>query len=221
MKHFATGGTALLAGLAIALTGCAPATSNDKPEAPVAASSSASTVALASPSPSKSTDRGAAAWVEYVRNRTTTLASKTDDSLIAGARKTCDSLTGGQLFAEAVYDVTAKRLAETQQSDQILALGTGIAQFCPEFSPSSTGDDTADFLASIRAAAPSIAHNTDAAILAQARMVCPSVKEGPAGGAKVIATSREAWGFTDGYNFALLATAQFCSGSLDNIVLNK
>lgn len=221
MKSFTTRAVVALAiGIALALSGCTPAPSKSATpgsvaDAPVpAGKAAAGTVA-------KADDARTSAWVEYVRNRGTTLASKTDESLISTARQACSTLSDGALFEEVVYELTSKQLPQAQEKDQILVLGTGIVQFCPEYQPKSTGDDTADFLTKIRAAAPTIAKNPDSAILSQARMECPSVKEGPAGGAKVVAAAREAWGNNDGYRFVFLSAAQFCSGALANIAVNK
>lgn len=218
MKHFTTRNLAALAlGLSLALTGCSTTSATSgagaSAEAPAMAGGTAAKVADA--------DTKAAAWVEYVRNRATTLGNKADDDLVSTARAACADLSSGQIFEEVVHKLTTRGLPKAQESDQILVLGTGIVQFCPEYQPDSTGDSTADFLAGIRAAAPSIAHNSDSAILSQARTACPNAKEGPAGGAKVVSVSRKAWGHAEGYKFAFLSVAHFCSGALDNIAVNK
>lgn len=217
MKRFPTNGFAAIAiGVALALSGCS-ATATTTPTMSTEASSTVGAPVAAS----KKAEPETAAWVEYVRNRATTLDNKTDASLVSKAQDICDELSDGKMFEEAVYDITSKVLPAAQQDDQILLLGTGIARFCPEHQRASTGDSTNDFLTSIRASAPSLAHNTDEAILSQARSACPNASEGPAGGAKVVSVSREAWGNVEGYRFAFLAVSQFCSGALDNIVANK
>lgn len=224
MKHYRNGIAALAIGIAVALSGCSSPSTNATPQDSASASPDEETSAQAvdSPAASESLDPETAAWVEYVRNRATTLGSKTDADLVATAEGTCDELAGGKMFEEAVQDVIGKGLPKTVKDDQLLLLGTGIANFCPEYQVKSTGDSNADFLIRIREMAPSIAHNTDEAILAQARSICPNASEGPAGGAKVVSVSREAWGHDEGYRFAFLAVTQFCSTqALNNVAVNK
>lgn len=225
MKCFPIKGIAALAiGIALALSGCSSRSTDASPTAgaSVSADREASPTAVASVAASKGVEPETAAWVEYVRNRATTLGSKTDASLVATAEGICDELSGGKMFEEVVHDVSSKVLPKAQEKDQILLLGTGIARFCPEHQRASTGDSTADFLARIRESAPSLAHNTDEAILSQARTTCPNASEGPAGGARVVSVSRKAWGDVEGYRFAFLAVTQFCSSAaLSNIAVNK
>lgn len=221
MKYFNFRLVAVLA-FALVLSGCSSTSSTNAVTEPVIESSAPVATAVETvDAAAVEKDKAAAAWVEYVRNRATTLSSKSDEDLILIARTACSSVDDGQLFEEVVFDLLGKELPAAQEKDQILLLGTGIASFCPEYSPERTGDETVDFLANIRNAAPSIAHNSDDAILSQARTACPTAKEGPAGGAKVVSVSREAWGNKEGYRFAFLSISNFCSDALGNIAVNK
>jgi hypothetical protein len=213
VKRFLNYGIVTLGvGLGLALSGCSATT---EPTAEASATAEVPVAATATAVPET------AAWVEYVRNRATTLANKSDGSLVLAAQGICEELSDGKMFEEAVYDITSKVLPAAQQNDQILLLGTGIARFCPEYQRVSTGDSNKDFLASIRESAPSLAHNPDDAIISQATSACPNASEGPAGGAKVVSVSRKAWGNVEGYRFAFLAVSQFCSSALGNIAVNK
>lgn len=217
---YSNGIAALAVGIAVALSGCSSPNMNATPQE--SADEEVSPQAVDSVATSEGLDPKTAAWVEYVRNRTTTLRNDTDAGLVATAEGICDELSGGKMFEEAVGDVISKGLPKTLKDDQLLLVGTGVANFCPEYQIESTGDSTADFLVRIREMAPSIAHHSDEAILAQAQSICPNASEGPAGGAKVVSVSREAWGHAEGYRFAFLAVAQFCSTqALTNVAVNK
>ncbi|MET3811772.1 hypothetical protein ABIB14_002902 [Arthrobacter sp. UYEF3] len=96
VECFPRNGIAALAmGIALALSGCSSPSTHVSPTAGVSVSADkeASTTALASVAVEPET----AAWVEYVRNRSTTLGSKTDAGLVATAEGICDELSGGKM----------------------------------------------------------------------------------------------------------------------------
>lgn len=166
-------------------------------------------------------DTGHADWIEYVRNRAVSgsVRGQTDDELMASAKKMCDQMRGGDLFEEAAINLGAG-LPKPYETDMQLILGTGTAEFCPEFLAGSGTDDAA-ILQRLRTVAPAIAHNPDAAILEQARTACPPISEGPAGAAATIAEARRAWGHDQGYKFIFISARYYCPTQMENVIAKK
>ena len=216
--------------LLLSVSSCAASTSIPSPPGATPSKTAATTT---EPTPTSTTskpeqtpiasnkDKELETWLEYVRDKTVSFTDKSDKELVSIATGLCNRMRTGELYEEVAYDITSAGYSKRYTSDMSLVFGTGMVDFCPEFEFPNLESGDAATLTRLREVAPSIAHNSDSAILSQARDACPAVSRGPNGGAATVQEARRAWGLDQGYKFIFISVLHNCGQYLDNVIASK